>query len=58
MEDMGTKAGWGLADVLGVLEVLIPLSFSVKSGAKSLTMSEFGRGVLEVSEERKCELVP
>lgn len=36
-----------------VLEVL--LSFSMKSGAKSLTTSV--EGLLEVSGERKCELV-
>lgn len=39
VEHMGTDAGWGLAHVVGVLEVLILLSFSVKSGAKSLTTS-------------------
>lgn len=34
----------------------IPLSFSVKSGTKSLTVSECGRRPMEVSEERKYEL--
>lgn len=32
-----------------------PLSFSVKLGAKSLTMSECGRGLLQVSGERTHE---
>lgn len=32
-----------------------PLSFSVKSGAKSLSMSECGRGLLQVSGERTHE---
>lgn len=33
------------------------LSFSVKSGAKSLTMNECGRGLLQVSGEKTHELV-
>lgn len=58
IEGIETDAGWGLADVVGAVEVWISSSFSVKLGAKSLAVRECGKGLLEVSGERKCELVP